>query len=120
MQTINQSIQEPINTTVTINEQGLFVPKELLQNLGWQLDSKIKVMQSHADLVLSLVSNTTVNTITTSNITVSATENEQKTKDKALLDKAFGMLTVKPKNIPEGSLFDFDVAEHITLFDETD
>lgn len=45
---------------------------------------------------------------------------EQKTKDNALLNKAFGMLIVKPENIPQGSLFDFDVADHITLFDEAD
>lgn len=109
---------QSIHTTITINEQGLFVPTELFQHLGWQLNSKVQVLQNQTNLILSLHSNSTVNTNDHTNL--NHITPEQKEKNQALLDKGFGMLTIKPESIPKGSLFDFDVADHITLFDEND
>lgn len=93
-------------TTITIMESAndvLQVPKSLLKLLGWQSGSKIEALADDKRLVL-----------TTPEAFILSAE------DEAILDKGFGMFKITKENAPSGSLFDFDVADHVTLFDEED
>lgn len=45
---------------------------------------------------------------------------EEQQEINELIEKGFGMFKITKENAPKGSLFNFDVGEHITLFDEQD
>lgn len=92
---------------LSFNPDYVYLPihKQLLKSIGWNADDDFDITPKNNGLWVQ-----------------PKKEFELSQKDKELLAKAAGMivLTKEQSDALEGSLFDFRVEDHITLFDESD
>lgn len=129
---------------VTFNKKGLFIPTELLQSLVWEADKTLKINLKPAQNTLSTDKQTEIDewvnqafgmikTADTQSHTHSAlhasikpqtlngnynyTVEEQQSIEQ-WVERTAGMVRVNTKG-KDVDLMNFDVSDHITLFDET-
>ena len=112
-------------TTITVSKDGtICFPNHLLQLMGWHAGSELEVMSTDEGVILkpitsesSLDSKTAKDKLTNQACgMIKVTSESDATLYKQELDEACGMIKAKA---PQGfNLIDFNVGNHIKLFDE--
>lgn len=96
-------------TTAMLVENGYIkMPIDLIQRLGWQVGNELELFLEKDKVIINHTQNKPIQM---------PTSHQQEANEK-LINQAFGIVKAKT---PKGfNLLDFDVADHITLFDEAD
>jgi len=91
-------------TTITVSKDGtICLPNHLLQLMGWHAGSELEVMSTDEGVMLK-------------SITSDSSHDSKIAKDN-FINQGFGMIKVLSEASPKSNLMDFDVADHIKLFD---
>lgn len=95
-------------TTITFNPNGMAqFPLSFLQLLGVQKGRKVEAIATPTGIARQ-----------PAQYSKYTTDEQQLIRE--LVEQGHGMVTIPKGQSPKGSLFDFNVADHITLFDEKD
>lgn len=93
-------------TTITFNPNGMAqFPLSFLQLLGVQKGGKVEAIATPTGIALQPTQHSKY-----------TAEEQQRIRD--LVEQGHGMIKIPKGQSPKGSLFDFDVGEHIALFDQ--